>query len=359
MSVTRQFYPVLGVFAGPTPATGYHFTSGNSGVSLLEQLQRVQTTTDSFNIERTDVVQYGQLAAISREIITAPTAPLSLSYLIADLSNERKLGFYVSGDSTALLDILTKVSDEKNYFIAYAPQGRNFFGYTGQSKVIQITNGFISNYSVSAAVGGFPTATVDIEGSNWAVSSGSHFQDLRAVNVVNGNVISGLLYSVPVGISGLSDTVAVIRPEGIKLTIAGAKGVVASDLKIQSFDLGVALTRDQLQELGKRFSTSKEIQFPLSATLAVTANLGDLEEADVAGILCNDESYTLFVNLHDPTCVGEGDIAVQYKLVGAKIDSQEISDDVGSIASTITINYSAPIGSDTDVNGIYMSGRAW
>lgn len=358
MARNRIIYQSLGAFAGPTPPTGAHFSSGNSGVNLISQIERVQTVNDSFSITRTDINVFGQLAAISREIIEQPTVSADISWYVADVANENRLGFYVSGDVSAVRYFLDKSQDERNYFLAIAPEGLDVYNYTGQSQVVQITNAGVASYSVEGAVGGIPTASITVEGLNWAASTGSIQQDLKAVNPTNGNVVSGFQYTLPVGTTGLAGAVAALRPGDITVDIGNAAlGLNISDLKIQSYNISFDLARENLQKLGSRFAFAREIQFPVTVSASITADMGELDEASLADILCEDSPYDITVTLRDPACVGSGPVAVQYQVKGVKIDSQEFSNDIGS-NSSVTINYSTQLSGPGDTSiGFFLSGK--
>jgi hypothetical protein len=360
MSRNRIFYPVLGVFVGPSPATGAHMSSGNSGVNLVSQLQRVQSENDSWSVTRTDINQFGQLAAISREIIEQPQSSADFSWYVADVSNERKLGLYVSGDSSAIKSLLDKTQDEKNYFIAIAPEGQDLYNYTGQSQVRQVTNGFLASYRAEGAVGGIPTASVTVEGLNWAVSTGSIEQDLKAVNPVDGSVVAGRKYTLPVGTSGSAGSVAALRPGDITVSIGSAAlGINISDLKIQSYSVNFDLTRQNLQKLGNRFAFSKEIQFPVTVSASIVAALGDMQTGDLSQILCSDVAYDLDITLRDPACVGSGPVAARYIMKSMKIDGEQLGANIGDLTSNITINYSTQLGGPGDSTiGFFLSGKA-
>ena len=59
----------------------------------LTNLDRVQNINYSFNVARTDVNQFGNLAAVDRIIINQPTINLDFNYLQNGLKNEKELGF--------------------------------------------------------------------------------------------------------------------------------------------------------------------------------------------------------------------------------------------------------------------------
>ena len=175
MPRNRIIYQSEAVFAGPSPATGFHITTGagntlsktfptTDGVenvkTRVKELQRIQTANYSFNITRQDVNQFGELAAIDRVILESPTVSLDASYILGSLENEDILGFTVTpsgstAESTALGGILDKTEDERNYFIQTAPEGSDVLGQspvqspstTNNTNVIGIGNGFISSYT--------------------------------------------------------------------------------------------------------------------------------------------------------------------------------------------------------------------
>ena len=174
MPRNRIIYQSEAVYAGPSPATGFHLeqtttstwtgvnaiTTTLNGRSKVNQLQRVQTANYSFNITRQDVNQFGELAAIDRVILESPTVSLDTSYILGSLENEDILGFSMtpSGSTAvfaALSGFLNKESDERNYFIKTVPEGNDALGdsdvldpsTTSNTNVIGIGNGFISSYT--------------------------------------------------------------------------------------------------------------------------------------------------------------------------------------------------------------------
>ncbi len=361
MSRSRIFYPTLAVYVGPSPATGKHFSSGNTGSNLVKQLQRIQNANFSFSITRTDVNQFGQLGAIGREIIQQPTVNLDFSYYVCNVANEDNFGFYTAGDQTALKNLLNKTADEKNYFIAVAPEGENFLGWTGDYDSISIGNGFLASYSTEASVGGLPTASVSVEALNinFDLDIEANTPDIPAVNSTNGLPITDWQYDLPPGTTGLSGSPAALRHGDIGMTLGQtALGVLVSDAKIQSYNISFDLSRENLEKIGSRFAFSKEITFPVSASLAVTANIGDLTTGKLSDILNNDASYDVEIDLREPNIIpGSGDIAVKYILRGLKLDSQEFSTDIGSSAS-VTLNLSSQIGGPSELDkGFFMSGK--
>jgi hypothetical protein len=360
MSRNRIFYPTQALFVGPTPSTGQHYNSGNSGINAVAQLHRIQSVNYSFNVTRTDVNQFSSLAAIGREIIQQPTVNLSFSYYVANVANEYNMGFYVSGDQTAVKNLLNKTADDKNYFLSVAPEGENYYGWTGNYSAIAIGNGFISSYSTEGSVGSLPTANVSVEALNINFDTGvMSGPTLPAVNPVNGLPITTYTYTLPTGTSGTAGAPAALRHGDIEMTIGqAALGVLVSDAKIQSYNISYDLARENLEKLGSRFAFSKEITFPVTVSLAITANIGDLTTGKLSNILATDEQYTVEINLREPNIIaGTGPIAAKYILRNLKIDSQDFSNDIGSSAS-VTLNLSTQLGGPTETDkGFFISGK--
>ena len=173
-------YNVFGLYSSASPSTGFQFQTGfnnaytgaNSGFNLIQGLQRVQSVTDSFSVDRQLVNQLGQLSYVSQELTSAPSVPLSFNWIVADASNEAKIGLYVSGDQGALKNILLMTQNERNMFIGVAPEGVDAVGYTGQLSVFQLNNCYFDSYTTQASVGGFATASATMAGLNYSTSTG-------------------------------------------------------------------------------------------------------------------------------------------------------------------------------------------
>lgn len=357
MSRNRILFNTLGLYNSPSPSTGYCFSSGNSGVNLITQLQRVQSVTDDWTNNLVDVKQIGELGDIDRISVEPPTVNLSFDWLIADVSNEKKIGFYISGDQPAIKFLTDKTNDDRNFFLAVAPEGVDLRGWTGLNKVFQFTNAYLTSYSAEGAVGGIPTATANFECFNWATSTGSVNVPLKAIDPTGGQVVNNVNFTIPVGISGIAPTVSAIRPQGITVNIGnGALGLDINDLKIQSFTFGLEVPRVNLNKLGSFYPYSKEISFPANATASITAFVGEITESNLQNLLCENPNYDVTINLNDPACTGYGATAVKYILKKAKLDSQSFSDqNVDNTAVTVTLNYSVPVALQTD-RGVFISG---
>lgn len=351
----RTIYQSEAVYVSESPATG---ESGGE----VKQLYRVQTVNDDFSIKRTDINQLGSLAAIGREIIEAPTVNFGLSYLLSNVLNESNLGLVVDGSCSTISGLLSKASDEKNYYNLIVPEGQDAVGYDSEvgCAVVGIGNGFLSSYSAEAKVGGLPSVTIGVQALN-VVGILGRSGIIPAVNPVDGKRITGYSFDIPTAESGVTGQVTALRPGDITVSLDSTLGKVGigvdiDDAKIQSFQLSFDLNREPLQKLGSRFAFSREIQFPVTVNASVEAQLGDLTSGDLAEILCDDAEYTIEVQMRKPSCTGVGELAVGYTLKGAKLDSQNSSSSIGP-SKTVSLKFSAQLGGPQDLaKGLFISG---
>lgn len=356
MSRIRVISPSQALYVGPSPSTGAH-ASGT-----VKQLHRVQSVNYDFSLNREDVTQFGNLAAIDRVQTQAPDVSLDFSYLVTDVVNEERLGFVVDGSVSCISGLLSKASDDKNYFILTTPQGSDANGSaTGPANgsVVGIGNGFISSYSTEGSVGSFPTASVSVEALHLQGYASGVAQPIPAVNPVNGQSIAAVNFTLPAAVSGNVGQATALQAGDITLSLGNSTLLVdTTDLCIQSYSLSFDLAREAIECLGSKYAKAREITFPINVSLQVEALMGDAITGKLNNITCNDAGYNMTVTLRKPSCAGNGDVAVRYTIKNAKLDSQSWSSSVGP-AQTVTMNWTAQIGGPEDLaNGLFISGLA-
>jgi hypothetical protein len=361
MSRNRIFYPVISVNAGPNNPTGYHFSSGSSGVTLVQELQRVQNFSWSWKQPRQNILTMGQLAPIDLVITEQPTVDLECSWYMADLSNEQRIGLYVSGNLTALTNILNQTENVRNMFVGVGREGDDWVGEApGLGSTFSFLNAYFGSYRVEAAVGGIPTATATFKALNFDAYTGDVNVPLNSISA-NGLVATGLYFSLPSGTTGnLTDSVSALRANDIQVSIGSATlGVSPTDLKLQSFSIAFDLSLDYLKKLGQMFAYSIQPKFPVAINTSISAYIGDLASGDLAGLICNDQSYNLTFTLNQPACPYSTGLTPQItmQVLGSKIDGESTSLSVSDTAETIKIDYIAYIGGSNDqTHGLTLSG---
>jgi|694.fasta_scaffold04343_25 hypothetical protein len=366
MPRNRTIYNVLALYASQVPASGMQ-----TGINTVRQLGRVQSFDEDFSRNFTDVNQFGNLASIDRIETEAPTVNASMSYYLTDGLNERLLGLTAAttgsaSNSSCISGLLTKTTDEKNYYLLIADEGNDAAGYTNaRSGVIAVGNAYITSYSVNAAIGDIPTATVDLEALNVRIYSnlGDASATLRgtpspAVDPINGQLLTGSRFRLPQAsaVTGVNIPTALL-PGDITFTPTGILGFDNTDLKVQDFTLTVDLARTPLQRMGSRFAFSREIDFPVTATLEMNAEVGDIQgTGDLSSLLCDQNLNNFTITMRRQACGGTGTAALTYEFKGAKLTSQSFSSAIGDNA-TMSATFEVQVGSAQQTDrGIFISG---
>lgn len=407
MARNRIIYQSEALFAGQKSSDNITAAHTDNGADI-KQLHRVQSANYAFNVSRTDVNQFGELAAIDRVVLDTPTVSLDFSYLLSNFANEANLGFNVNpNDSTdaactsAVSTLLDRTKDEKNYFIQTSKEGMDAIGDTAGSvtaeaetyaadgaDTIGIGNGFITSYSSEASVGGFPTVSVGVEGMNMVFDAGTKDVQNPAIDKIDGSV-AGSLCTLPrtsgsAGQDDLSESgllnISTLRPGDITISIAehsidgsfgtddyslpGAKlptnaGVGTNSANIQSYNLSFDLGRTPIQRLGNRFAFAREIDFPVNVSLSIDAILTDLTTGNLNSLIDCEKSYDIKIDLQGVTgsaCPQDTTTICTYILKDVRPDAQSYTSSIGD-NKNVTIDFTSQMGGPNQENvGLFMRG---
>jgi len=365
MPRNRLLYQSEALFITSGLATGFMFSSGNSGANQLLQFHRIQSVSHDFSISRQDIIQEGQLARIDAIITEAPQVNINTSWYITDGSNEQKAGLVVNGLVSCISGILTKASEPKNMMILQSDEGNDAVGDTlvNSQSVISVGNTFLSNISWNASVGQIPTCTASWQAFNMKFDTGSQNLATPGINIVNGIALTGIRFSIPTATAGTGSNIpSAIKPGDVTVVAENiALGVSFSGLSacpVQSVAVSIPLSRTKLNRLGSLFSYSLEPQFPVKPTVSLQVYQNDLRNSSLDAAICNDPFVNLDVNFLNPACGGTGSPSFIIRCRGLKLDSQSFSNSVGSIAKTVDLSFSASLGAASDLaNGIILSGQ--
>jgi hypothetical protein len=385
MARNRVIYQSEALYVGPIETgcqVGGAKTWNQETVSGLtpQQLFRVQDVAHSIDIARTDINEFGRLAAIEREIIDSPTVSLDFTYLLADGKNERTLGFIVNGSVNTVSGVMANRRDEQNYYILTVPEG-NDATQTNQytvndaqacNGVIGIGNGFISAYSVTAAVGDLPSASVTVNANNILFATGSDGVQNPAVNSV-GCKASGTV-TIPASSTG-NMAVAALRPGDVHLNFGstdlqmGGAILPGSDsstgrrdaINIQSFTLDLPIGRTPIQRLGDSYAFAREIDFPVNATMSVSAQLTDIEAGNLTDLICGNNKRDISVIMRN-CAVGDtcetSDQSIRFDLKNAELESQNFTSSIGA-NKTVDLTFVGQVGGPQDTtNGVFITATS-
>jgi hypothetical protein len=384
MSRNRVIYQSEGLYVSKDASV--------TGASNHEQLNRVQSANYSFTINRQDVNQFGDLARIDSLVLDPPTVSLDFSYYLADGFNERSLGFFVQTTGAGMMKgnigTANKVgnfasgqllaSSGSNFYIVTSPEGQDLNKVNagedldGNDSVMGIGNCYLSDYNVDLSVGSLPTVNVTVEGSNMnstttalagsIVSPAVDQEAGTAYQTGSTPGFGGVGLPKPTqdgGITGSLNkgTITALRPGDVTLDLTAIDGVSLVKLDgsdgahVQSASISLPLSRTPIDRLGSRFPFAREVDFPVNATLNVSAIVAETQSANLADLL-NSGVQEASILVKDTT----GAQAIQYRMKGLKVDSQSFSSSIGS-NKTVDITFSTQIGGPNDeLNGLFMSG---
>ena len=348
------------------------------------QLRRVQSANYNFSIERQDVNQFGQLARIDSLVLKSPTVSLDFTYYPTDGYNEKALGFYVQnlakGDTTEANFASGQMagSSGQNFYIITAEEGSDLNTLTGDyalsgKAAIAVGNGYLSNYTFNASVGNLPTASVTIEGLNVKSSTilgttgfgpSGNFVLSPTINPISGSELSftGRIPS-PVEATG-TNYVSALRPGDITLSFGDYTGVNATGapiavlegtngISIQTASITLPLSRTPIERLGSRFAFARVVDFPIVATLNVSAVLNEVQTKSLAQMLDDNSKREITLTIGKP---GSTDKALIFKFKGSQLQSESFSSSIGA-NKTVDLVFQTQVGGPTDIaNGIYLSG---
>jgi hypothetical protein len=341
------------------------------------QLERVQSANYNFSISRQDINQYGQLARIDSIVLEPPTVGLDFTYYLTDGFNERALGFYVQTGSLGQGNFPSghmQNQSGQNFYITTVAEGSDATGIAssgvgGLSSTIGVGNAFLSNYSLELAVGALPTVSVSMEASNINSDTAFAFTGVGftgAISGVSSPAISpengtslGLIAVLKPANTGAS-LISALRPGDITIDISAFDTGVISDLSgsseaihIQSASLAIPLSRTALQRLGSKFAYARAVDFPVKATLSVSAILNETSAVDLSNIINDSTKKSITLTLKGPDGTTNRMI---WTLKGCTLDSESFSSSIGSNKS-VELSFSTQIGGPNDlVNGVFLSG---
>ena len=372
----------------------------STGIKGHEQLQRVQSANYSFNVARQDVNQFGQLSRIDSIILEAPTASIDLTYLLSDGFNEEALNFAKSANlnspTKGFISGQIEATTGVNFYILTAPEGEDINTKSTQTSnltAIGVGNAFMTDYTLDAAVGDFPTVTCTFEASNMNSSAGIEFhtgvrnmasQDgitgFTGVSGVGIDPEAGTPLSVfaaggapdenKVGLEGVSlpsgfggttgDMPTALRPSDIILSLSNVDAKSIADIDgtdsahVQSVSLSIPMSRTAIERIGTRFPFARVVDFPIVPTLSVSAILNEAQTKAVSDVIDSD---TFIANadllFRDQSSV----FSAGYRLTNLKLDSESFTSSIGP-NKTVDLTFSLSIGGPEDTaNNIFFSGR--
>ena len=266
----------------------------------------VQSASYGLDLAREDVTQYGQLGAVDRVILEAPTSNMETSFYVSGLSlanTQTMLSGSITGAQFPLL-------------VGLSADGADYSAASNTS--VSIKSGYLTSYSAEASVGAIPTNSMSFEGLD--ITYGS---DTVAAPTA--------LTSFPL-------------QQDVELALGSDYANFTTHAQSASFsyELGV----EPLQQLGGALAYARVPSYPANASITVDglAVSGDLKAA-IANINAIQQRGTT------ATDVGFAEIATlslnianyKYQLLNATLDSVSFDSSIGDNA-TCSATFSCSIG---------------
>ena len=410
MATDRIIYQSESLFVSPhTKASNANITSAD-----IEEINRVQDMSYNLEVTRTDINEFGQLAALSREVTEPPTVALDFSYFLTDGTQEKSLGFDLNQYSKLPLanatpmtsSLLTGTTEEKNYYIVTAPEGKDVHGANledGDHGVIGIGNGFITSYGITAAVGELASASVSVEASNImfknnlangfqnpsvdvtsttgdrlsnfvrfnqdgpATPTGTVFAPGTPMQSSDGDIKSNFTHNEifalrpgdiaidfdAVGWLDGTKSVGDLAVGGAILDGAGAtKPTSKSTAHIQNVSLDIPVGRSPLNRLGNHYAFARKVDFPVNMTLSASALMTDFSDGSLDGLICGGEQKRDIAIIMKNRCGASTPLV--FVMRNAILDTQAFSASIGD-NKTVDLTFSSQVGGSNDSeNGIFL-----
>lgn len=366
MAKNRSLYNALAVYASQAV--------NSTGTGSHVQIKRSQSVGWSIEKSTTDVLQLGELARIGTVVTSPPTVSADLSYILTDGAVEKALGFYVQNPSSLgeanFASGHATTSSGINLYLVEAAEGIDLNSETSLSgkAVVGIGNCFLNNYSVEVAVGSFPTVTVSFDGANVNADSYYHQGSITGTNIPAVDLVNGQALAQNTGVHLPTPTTGTgpiaLRPGDVTISWGNLTGTASGlaapihnlngtdGIRVQNLSLSLPLSRTPIEQLGSRFPFARPVDFPVTATLSVSAIANEQVKRNLAAYLDDTSTNDITIAINQP----DGSAAVRYTLKGAQFDSESSSIDIGS-NRTVDLNFSAQIGGpNTTSRGVFMSG---
>lgn len=395
-------------------------------IDQIHFFNRVQSTNISVGVNRQNLKQLGSKEFIDRKIVTEFDVNLSFDYLLTDGTEEYILGLGVASGVFGTLDdgsepnipclktsessplspnVYQDLKDNKNAFFVVGAEEFDITGYLEKSggfsgtDCISIANCYLTNYNVSAAVGSFAKASVQMRASNLnynnlTVSSigelaallleidifdtdfvrlegggkillnsnlgsdsndNSHVDAFGALNLVNsGSGITGTIFSFE---PEMYNSAASAIPHGginvyiEELTMGGP--VIGQDTtgmlhsghgNVQSFDISVPFERENLLGFSSMNAYGRKMKYPQLGTVSVSLLQDAFTSGSLQEMLCEDGEYNMNIYLNnDCASIFGGEDAsstfMQFQVSNMKLDSYSLSNSLGE-RGTVDCNFS-------------------
>jgi hypothetical protein len=372
MAHTRVIYGCSDVFISDYPS--WNLQTGTHALKLLKRVQSADLRITSA-VDRDK--QIGSQSFAYQRYNNNPSITASITYLLSDNSNELLLNLDCTGFLTGAFNNLTNTFVDRNLFYVYCPEGQNCHDVTTFEglNVFQINNCYITDYSVSASVGSFPTVSVSFDCLNTSVDIYANDVNSTIYGNYTGKQLSSIdLTATPQArstgyytlsssntnynlyLTGQEFRPSAIRPGDITISflqqpmLGGIRYSGSVPAKISDLQISIPIQRRDLDGFGFNYPYNKKVLFPLIGAISCRGIFDDPVTGNYGGIFTDLNDYQLLIQFKNTT----GLLVMQYYIDNAKIESQSFDNSIGANAS-FEGTFSFPILS---TGNFFISGAA-
>ena len=365
----RVSYESQVLYVGPTGIALEQYISGLTPT----QLHHIDSIEHSLETNVQFPYAYGSLNPLGSVIVEPLESTLEFEYKLADAQNEKWLGFDLSDLGTsAISGMLSGINDEQNFYIvttqrgdAVTPEDTSAFLAQDDLNVMSFGNAVIENYSIEASLRTIPAATVSVNVSNFAYSSGASGIPAPGIDASGCRATGRVVIPAPVE-SDLE--VDALRPANISLIFetgnlpyggallpsGGARTDGLSVCSLDEFRVVLELPRRINQRLGSKYPLSKPIKYPAQVLFSCSAKSKDVISGNLIDIFCASPQ-DIVVSMDNPNTESGN---MKFAIKSAQLDTNISRHDLIK-NEFINLHFIAPLAAPTgNTHGFYLSGVA-
>lgn len=423
-------YNSVGLFLTDAPAA-------DPETDKIKFFNRVQSASLSIDVQRQDLKHIGGEDFLARKIVQSPDINLNINYLLTDGHEEHLLGLnaqpapviispeYGAIDNNHGVEgtIYNNLKEDKNLFMVIGEEGFDLTGYAkrpqGYSGIdaMSVGNCFVKNYSVSASVGNFAEASVQLVASdiNYAcmgsgeggfvfvnqieelfgllrqvdtfeedfvlmedgsiVGLGDEFREVNNGGIMNSSLdlankgarITGEGFIFDPDMYNSAKTAITQGGINIKVRNLDMGGPIISGVNaglchkgaahIQSFDINVPFDREDLMGFESMNVYGRKLKMPQMGTINFSILSSAFESGRFQDLLCNDNDYEIEIDLNSACKLSCKPSELNDKYMKFTINNARFQNYSMNhqIGSMSTVDCSFSFGMSTS-NGLFVSG---
>lgn len=365
------------IYAGNTVLiSDYPSWYSQTGENSLKLLNRIQSSAIQINTPISRPKQIGSSDFAFDRYINYPTIDVNLSYYLTDNSNELLLGFNATGNESFIKNMAV-ASRDRNLFFVVSNENEDvnsLNNYTGLD-VFGVGNSFVTNYSISAAVGEIPIASVSLNGLNILYQNYTGFisgsgpsgprvidgSEIPAIKLTNGIKASGS-YSLSKNNFDTSNYLTnqnlradALNPSNIQLQIqqpvlGGVRYAGAVKANINSLQIEIPLDRRDLLGFGSNYPYDRRLIFPIIGKISFEGIFDEQVTGDLNNLFSDENEYDMTFLFSDCNLNSQ----FRIDILDAKVESQSFNLSIGdnmNFASSFSFRIS-------ENDGFRISGKA-